>query len=429
MKIKILKESLLLEATYEEAKTIVNGRKYTKQLFGRVKQYVEKEFSKHSHPEKQDYLEDWTETIIGYILNNFKTAIPDDITDVQKGEALLWIKNITVNQIDDLVTFAYQRSIVINLNRKIEKFFKMREAGILPADKSQLSSFISAEQLFRFIDDHESIYQNYINNKKSKVDKAKALEGTELVFEDEKWKVFIPHNKEASCVLGSGTDWCTAKAGQNYYEEYHKPYDPLFIIISKTDPKEKYQFHYGSMQFMNKNDEQLVSTSPQILVSLQHILKEKVSDQYPIINNFEVEKDPSADEYATKEKTQYGKTIETVHKLGILYHSDLLPAYELTDIEGNTFQQEWWWHGLRHNLHGPAKINYTDNVIEYFIYDRYIGSKQKFDEIIQTQAYENIKPEGVEADYYDRSQERELMRNLNIRENKNNKKFKIKILN
>ena len=71
------------------------------------------------------------------------------------------------------------------------------------------------------------------------------------------WEVYIPENKGAACKLGKDTDWCTAAPGLEYYKQYHSKDDPLIIFISKKDPTEKYQFHYGSEQFMNRYDEEL----------------------------------------------------------------------------------------------------------------------------------------------------------------------------
>jgi hypothetical protein len=58
----------------------------------------------------------------------------------------------------------------------------------------------------------------------------------------------------ASCDLGSGTAWCTA-TGQTdtWFKDYIKD-GPIYVIINKSDPKDKYQFHYESNQFMDKND-------------------------------------------------------------------------------------------------------------------------------------------------------------------------------
>ena len=58
----------------------------------------------------------------------------------------------------------------------------------------------------------------------------------------------------ASCELGSGTDWCTATGNtDSFFRDYINRGD-IYIITSKSNPKEKYQFHYESDSFMDSDD-------------------------------------------------------------------------------------------------------------------------------------------------------------------------------
>lgn len=57
--------------------------------------------------------------------------------------------------------------------------------------------------------------------------------------------------KRAACDLGSGTEWCTAHSEAGHFEDYIKD-GPLYIFDNGEG--EKYQFHYESNQFMDKND-------------------------------------------------------------------------------------------------------------------------------------------------------------------------------
>ena len=59
------------------------------------------------------------------------------------------------------------------------------------------------------------------------------------------------HTKAASVKLGSGTDWCTAAPGLDYFDDYYSPDDPLYYI---EDNGERFQFHYGEEQFMDRDD-------------------------------------------------------------------------------------------------------------------------------------------------------------------------------
>ena len=58
----------------------------------------------------------------------------------------------------------------------------------------------------------------------------------------------------ASCELGSGTDWCTATGNTDtWFLDYISQGD-IYVIINKSNPKDKYQFHYETGQFMDTND-------------------------------------------------------------------------------------------------------------------------------------------------------------------------------
>ena len=57
--------------------------------------------------------------------------------------------------------------------------------------------------------------------------------------------------------LGSGTEWCTATGKDDgYFLDYIKQ-GPLYVIINKNNPKEKYQFSYESNQFMDAEDSEI----------------------------------------------------------------------------------------------------------------------------------------------------------------------------
>lgn len=79
----------------------------------------------------------------------------------------------------------------------------------------------------------------------------------ELVYEDSKWEVWIPHTYEASCKLGQGSRWCTATTDNDYYYNQYTYSGILYININKTNRDDKYQFHFASNQFMNKDDDSI----------------------------------------------------------------------------------------------------------------------------------------------------------------------------
>ena len=94
--------------------------------------------------------------------------------------------------------------------------------------------------------------------------------GAKLLFDGPTWRVIEiedkgPVGKEAACYYGGynkETRWCTSSPGLTYFDRYIKD-GPLYVIFKPSDtdvspetglPKERYQFHFPSNQFMDKDD-------------------------------------------------------------------------------------------------------------------------------------------------------------------------------
>jgi len=83
------------------------------------------------------------------------------------------------------------------------------------------------------------------------------------VFQSELWTIFVPFTEEASCYLGVNTEWCTTWGPNSLnpkhqdrgslYSRYHSQ-GHLYILIKNSDISEKYQFHFQSKQYMDKED-------------------------------------------------------------------------------------------------------------------------------------------------------------------------------
>lgn len=90
-----------------------------------------------------------------------------------------------------------------------------------------------------------------------------STEEYDLKFNGKKWQIYTPFTEKASCYLGVNTEWCTTwgpyslnkkhKDRGSMYQRYHGQ-GPLFIMVNKEMTDEKYQFHFESNQYMDKND-------------------------------------------------------------------------------------------------------------------------------------------------------------------------------
>ena len=96
--------------------------------------------------------------------------------------------------------------------------------------------------------------------------------GAKLVFDGDNWRVVEIKDKgavgkEAACFYGGNnqeTRWCTSAPGASWFDRYIKD-GPLYVVYNPNDtdvapatglPKTRYQFHFPSNQFMDKDDRQ-----------------------------------------------------------------------------------------------------------------------------------------------------------------------------
>lgn len=88
----------------------------------------------------------------------------------------------------------------------------------------------------------------------------------ELLLSGEKWIIYRPKSEKGAAYLGVGTEWCTAwgpystsekyKDRQNHFS-HHNAKGWLYVIINREKPEEKYQFHFETKQFMDRNDRKI----------------------------------------------------------------------------------------------------------------------------------------------------------------------------
>jgi len=86
------------------------------------------------------------------------------------------------------------------------------------------------------------------------------------VFKGRKFTIFTPLTERASCTLGVNTEWCTTwgpyslnpkhKDRGSLFNRYHTQ-GPLYILISDSDVNDKYQFHFESKQYMDRDDRRI----------------------------------------------------------------------------------------------------------------------------------------------------------------------------
>lgn len=245
-------KQMLSEVTYHSAIQNLNSKKTIKVIANYLK-------SKDINQENDH--EEWNHQV-NFFKDAIKTTIslvtPTDITESQRGATVLWL----LRQLRNLgyptwSSFFDDVSRRRNFKNYLETFWHWQRF----MSEKDLNR-ISLEQLTQIVDEARSKIKEY-QERQSYLD---VKEGTEVLFDGDNWFIAAIHNKGAACELGKGTDWCTAAPGLNFFEQYYKPDDPLFYFLNK-ETGEKYQFHFGSRQFMDANDHPVDTKTKKMLLS------------------------------------------------------------------------------------------------------------------------------------------------------------------
>tara|TARA_Y100000310_G_scaffold303153_1_gene341214 strand:+ start:1018 stop:2289 length:1272 start_codon:yes stop_codon:yes gene_type:complete len=133
----------------------------------------------------------------------------------------------------------------------LQKFNRFKSQ--LPQEKRDINRIASTDELYE-------LTKQFSLEQATTTKAERVLQDAEMVYDGPNWEILIPKSRDAACHYGSNTRWCTAGSSNNYYDHYSKQ-GPLYIITNKKDHTDKYQFHFESNQFMDKEDRN-VSLSP-----------------------------------------------------------------------------------------------------------------------------------------------------------------------
>ena len=209
-----------------------------------------------------------SEAKIDFLLKNKKLedglqrAIQNDIEienkNVTPKELLLqWDKDDILRKNMLWIAKQYSNNVfhygdIYKIKEDLEKFEKYKKNKNIfdSADLNQYN-YNTLKQKLNNIDDN-NINQLGNSARRSAVEKGK--DEIEKYYEDNKWFIIIPKTEAASRYWGKHTRWCTAADSKNNMFNIYNNKGPLYILINKNNPNEKYQFHFESSQFMDVND-------------------------------------------------------------------------------------------------------------------------------------------------------------------------------
>ena len=213
-------------------------------------------------------------------LNNvdIETATSEELGKIKAGSYVPWlIKHYLMPKTESAVgEYSYEREVKRAKEVFLEDLYKVtddlkkfeRFKGRLPQEMRDINK-LTPDQLYDAVKDFDL---TLATTTKAERKSAPVHPGAKLVFDGPNWRVVEIEDKgqvgkEAACFYGGNnveTRWCTSAPGASWFERYIKD-GPLYVVFNPNDtdvspntglPKIRYQFHFPSNQFMDKDDRQ-----------------------------------------------------------------------------------------------------------------------------------------------------------------------------
>ena len=214
-------------------------------------------------------------------LNNvdIETATPEELGKIKAGSYVPWIvKHYLLPKTEtNPGDYTYEKDVKRAKDVFMEDLYKITERltkferfkGRLPTEMRDINK-LTPDQLYDAVKDFDL---TLATTTKAERKSAPVHPGAKLAYDGENWKVVEIADKgevgkEAACFYGGNnqeTQWCTSSPGtRQWFDRYIKD-GPLYVIFNPNDtdvspmtglPKVRYQFHFPSNQFMDKDDRQ-----------------------------------------------------------------------------------------------------------------------------------------------------------------------------
>lgn len=213
-------------------------------------------------------------------LNNVdvETATPEELGKIKAGSYVPWlIKNYLQPKTEtSLGDYTYKQDVKRAKDVFMEDLYKVtddlkkfeRFKSRLPKEIRDINK-LTPDSLYDAVKDFDL---TLATTTKAERKTAPVHPGAKLVYDGPNWRVVEIEDKgvigkEAACFYGGNnveTRWCTSAPGASWFERYIKD-GPLYVVFNPNDtdvspttglPKIRYQFHFPSNQFMDKDDRQ-----------------------------------------------------------------------------------------------------------------------------------------------------------------------------
>lgn len=211
-------------------------------------------------------------------LNNIdpETADSKELEKIKAGSYVQWIiKNYLAPKTERAPgDSGYEKEVKQVKETFMEDLYKVsddlkkfdRFKGRLPKEMRDINK-LTPDQLYDAVKDFDL---TLATTTKAERKSAPVHPGAEMMYDGKDWRVIKIEDKgvvgkEAACYYGGNnkeTRWCTSAPGASWFDRYIKD-GPLYVIFNPNDtkiapetglPVERYQFHFPSNQFMDKDD-------------------------------------------------------------------------------------------------------------------------------------------------------------------------------
>ena len=219
------------------------------------------------------------------LLQNIETLTPEQMEIVKVGKYTNWIlKNFLKPTFEGEVEVGspqYKRMAKEYKDRFLEDLYKVtddlkkfeRFKGQLPQESRDIAK-LTPDSLFGLVKDFKLEKTKGSKQEKEEAKLSYQYPGSTVAFRGPNWTVVKIEDqselgKNAACFFGGyheadmgETRWCTSSPGLNYFDSHIKQ-GPLYVILpnnaeklgQKTGlPQERYQWHFQSNQFMDRED-------------------------------------------------------------------------------------------------------------------------------------------------------------------------------
>ena len=333
--------------------------------------------------------------------------------------------------------FGFLYNLIKNNELKKEDFYKAKQYlalfdinfGKLPKEKRNITQFKNLSDLY----DAVSGFERGGDEPQNKTQELKAVREKEIdrVYEDSEWKVLVPKTERASCLIGKGTQWCTAADKSNNMFDSYNNRGKLYVLINKDDDS-KYQIHFEDGQLMDSRDRPLPAT-----YFFEHVLENAALEDW-----FQKERDDFYD-FILKTSTEdissggYSELFqEALNSASDHERQEALNTLR-NGSDADAVAEGFLWEKDPYNVQYYQIENYIENFSEDEMFPRVIehlkeinydfGDEANGTVRILLQGFEDLKKHKLETDRTYKIDKERTLRILSVNTEKDFPRYKVRI--